>query len=149
MSQLARDNLFTAIRLDDGESFYPELKRLLVAEGISTAVLVSAAGMLREAELGWFEDGKYRVRICREPHEILGLNGTVNLKADGSLFIHIHGSLGDSRHRAFGGHLVRGQVWQACELVFALPPELIFHRKRLDPRDPPRFVPERTRESSS
>ena len=149
MSQVARDDLFAAIRLDDGEDFYPALKRIFVAEGISTATLVSAVGMLRQAELGWFDGTQYQVRSCLEPHEILGLTGTVNLKTDGTIYIHVHGSLGDGQHRAFGGHLIRGRVCQACELVFCLPQGLTFYRKRLDPEDPPRFVPETTGEKPS
>jgi predicted DNA-binding protein with PD1-like motif len=142
MSQLARDDLFAAIRLDEGEDFYPELKRLLVEAQITTAVLISATGMLKDAELGWFDGEKYEIRPCHEPQEILALTGTVNLKDDGNIFIHVHGSLGDREHRAFGGHLIRGRVCQTCELVFALPSGISFHRRRLDPEAPPRFIPQ-------
>lgn len=141
MSEHVRDGLFLAIRLEEGEDFYPSVKRILMAEGLTTAVLLSAAGMLREAELGWFDGENYLIRSCESPHEILSLTGTVNRKPDGSVFIHCHGSLGDREHRAFGGHLIRARVCQSCELVFALPEGMVFHRHPLEEGQPPRFCP--------
>lgn len=144
MSDHASDSYFLAIRLDEDEDFYPALKHIFVKEGLDTAVLISGVGMLREAELGWFDGKNYLVRTYQAPHEILALSGTVNRKPDGSVFVHCHSSLGDREHRAFGGHLIRGRVYQSCELVFALPQALVFHRQSLQEGQPPRFCP-RTR----
>ncbi len=141
MSAHARDKHFMALRLDDGEDFYPCLKAIFLAEQLHTAVLISATGMLHKARLGWFNGESYRLRDFRKPHEILALTGTVSLKDNGRPFIHCHGSLGDDRHRAYGGHLLRARVYQACELVFAIPEGLVFHRKQLIEGEPPRFVP--------
>lgn len=142
MSFYAKDKRFLAIRLEENEDFYPELKRILTGEDLTTAVLLSAAGMLQEIELGWFNGEEYRTRSLPTPHEILSLTGTVNRKPDGNPFIHCHGTLGDSEHRAFGGHLIRGRVYQTCELVLGLTEDLVFHRKTLTEGQPPRFCPQ-------
>lgn len=142
MKRLARSDDWLAFRLDDGVDFFPAVKAILVAEDVTTAVLVAAAGMMKDVTIGWNRGDQYLRRTVEEPLEILGLSGTVSRKPNGDPFFHAHATFGDSLHRAWGGHLFRGTVKETCELVFALPQAMTFYRMPLAPDELPRFCPE-------
>lgn len=143
MTTMARTEDHLALRLEEGDDFFPVLKAILVAEDITTAVLLAAAGMVRQAEIGWNGGDGYLRRTFDDPLEILGLSGTVSRKPDGAPFFHAHATLGDSEHRAWGGHLFRAIVHETCELVFSLPQGMVFYRMPLKRDQLPRFCPER------
>lgn len=137
----ARGENLIALRLDDGDDLLPSLKSLLGND--STAVIVSAIGMLRDFELGWLGPEGYIRRTFREPFELLSVSGTVNRKPDGSAFIHPHASLSGADYSVVGGHLFGGRVHNTLEMVLMVPQDLIFRREILKEGEPPRFCPER------
>lgn len=138
----ARGGNLIAIRLDDGDDFFPSLNKAL--KDTSTAVIISAIGMLRDFELGWLGPEGYVKRTFREPFELLSICGTVNAKPDGSPFVHPHASLSGADYLAVGGHLFRATVNNTCEMVLLIPEDLVFRRETLKQGEAPRFCPEST-----
>lgn len=130
-----------ALRLDEGEDLTPSL---LEALGDTTsAVIISAIGMLRDIEIGWLGPDGYEKHQFPDPYEILSISGTVNMKSDGKAFIHAHASLSGRDMSVIGGHLFGGTVNNTCEMVFLVPEGLTFERKVLIEGEPPRFCPEK------
>lgn len=140
MPAIKEDSLI-AIRLDDGEEFFPALTAAL--GDISTAVIISAIGMLRNFEIGWLGPEGYAKQSFREPFELLSLCGTVNRTPDGSPFVHAHASLSGPDHVAIGGHFFKGTVHNTCEMVLLVPKGLVFDRKILKQGEPQRFCPKK------
>jgi predicted DNA-binding protein with PD1-like motif len=70
------------------------------------------------------------------------LSGTVNIKPDGSVFVHPHATLSEQNLTARGGHLFAGTVNNTLEAVLLLPEGMTFHRKPVAKGKPPRFCPE-------
>jgi predicted DNA-binding protein with PD1-like motif len=102
------------LRLDHDEDVL-EAIRGFVSKGESTFVIVAGLGMLHDFELGYFDNGQYVRRRFPEPHELLSMQGSVS--SEGENRIHIHVSVADRNHRAFGGHLLAGRVWMSNEIV--------------------------------
>ena len=136
-----RDKNLIALRFDDGEDV---ILRLYEALGDTTsAIFISAVGMLRDFEIGWLGPDGYEKKHFHEAREILSLSGTVNRQDDGEAFIHAHASLAGRDHSVIGGHLFGGTVNFTCELVLMIPEGLIFERKALVEGEPLKFFPKK------
>lgn len=48
--------------------------------------------------------------------EILNLTGNISIR-DGKPFVHAHLTVGDAQGKAFGGHLMKGTIVFACEII--------------------------------
>ncbi len=131
-----------ALRFEDGDDFLPLFKHTLQEHGISSAVILSGIGMLRGFSIGWLGPEGYEKHDFQDPHELLSLSGTVNVKPDGSVFIHPHVALSNREGNARGGHLFAGTVNNTLEAVLLVPDDMTFHRKPLSEGEPPRFCPE-------
>lgn len=92
-----------------------ETIRESVSKDESTLVIVAGLGMLHDFELGYFDCGQYVRRRFPEPHELLSMQGSV--ASEGENRIHIHVSVADRNHRAFGGHFLAGRVWMSNEIT--------------------------------
>ncbi|MCF7935628.1 MAG: DNA-binding protein [Synergistales bacterium] len=136
-----RDTLTYALRLNDGESFFPALKGFLEKEQIASAAIISAVGMLRDVTIGWFSGTEYKKHTFREGMEVLQISGTTSIKEDGEPFFHHHCTLADGTHAAYGGHLFEGTVHNTMELLFLVPQGMEFHRRLLVEGEQPRFCP--------
>lgn len=111
--EVARKNEFVFMRLEHGEDILESVRQVIENES-STMVVVSGLGMISEFELGYFDQGKYLRRSFQEPHELLALQGTVACR--GEPRIHIHTTVANKEHEAFGGHLMRGKAWMSNEI---------------------------------
>jgi predicted DNA-binding protein with PD1-like motif len=103
------------LRLNHGEDILASIQQAIKEER-STLLLVTGLGMVCDFELGYFDSGKYLRKAFSEPHELLALQGTV--ASEGEPRVHIHATVADKGHRAFGGHLMRGKVWMSNEIGF-------------------------------
>ncbi|MGC9372925.1 MAG: PPC domain-containing DNA-binding protein [Thermovirgaceae bacterium] len=137
-----RRGQLAALRFEDGDDFLPLFKHTLQEHGIASAVILSGIGMLRDFSIGWLGPEGYEKRDVQDPHELLSLSGTVNLKPDGTVFIHPHVTLSDRETNARGGHLFTGTVNNTLEAVLLIPESMTFHRKPVAEGEPPRFCPE-------
>jgi len=85
-----------------------------VKEEKYTLLITTGLGMIHDFELGYFDEGKYLTKSIKSPHELLSLQGTV--ASEGSPRLHVHATVADTKHWAFGGHLMRGKVWMSNEI---------------------------------
>lgn len=105
------------MRLGHGEDILKSLGE--AADDINaTMVVASGIGMISDFELGYFDRGNYLRKEFLEPHELLSLQGTVSSQGDNR--IHVHVSVADREHKAFGGHLMKGRVWMSNEISLLL-----------------------------
>lgn len=81
---------------------------------------VQAIGALQALNIAYYEQNekKYYEKAFNSHYEILALIGNISLK-DGSPICHAHIVAGDADGAAFGGHLVKGCVVFACELIIS------------------------------
>ena len=101
------------IRLEHGEDILESIKQSVEKEA-STLLVVTGLGMISEFELGYFDRGNYLSKSYDEPHEVLALQGSVATEGDPR--IHIHATVANKDHEAFGGHLMRGKAWMSNEI---------------------------------
>ena len=101
-------------KLDDGEDLLASIDTLAGKHRLENAVVMWAIGMVRDAELGYFDGKAYKRTTFPEPLELLSLHGTYAGKADPKLHVHASGAGPD--HRVVGGHVFRATVSTLNEL---------------------------------
>ena len=111
--EIARKDQFILIRLDHGEDILDSIRGSMKEER-STMLVISGLGMISDFELGYFDQGNYIKESYVEPHELLALQGTIS--TEGEPRIHIHATVANKAHQAFGGHLMRGKAWMSNEI---------------------------------
>jgi predicted DNA-binding protein with PD1-like motif len=111
--QVARKGDTTVLRLDHGEDVIETLLRCAGDDG-STRIVTAGIGMISDFELGYFDNGQYITKAFTEAHELLSMQGSVAV--DGEPRLHVHVSVANKSHAAFGGHLLRGKVWMSNEI---------------------------------
>ena len=105
------------IRLFPDEDIYHELRKACEQHHVTTAVIVSGIGQLKQFELGYFQEkGNYVPETFEKPHELLSLTGNLS-KQQGEYYFHIHAVLGNKAKQALGGHLIKGKVEVTNEIV--------------------------------
>ena len=112
--QIARKENAIMIRLDHGEDILGSIS-VAVRQERSTLVLTTGLGMISDFEIGYFDNGSYIKKSFEEAHELLSMQGSV--ATDGEPRLHIHVTVANKSHSAFGGHLLRGKVWMSNEIV--------------------------------
>jgi predicted DNA-binding protein with PD1-like motif len=114
--QVIEDDGIIIIRLHGGEDVFPTLHEALRQVDLSSGVIVTGVGMLKDFELGWFDHStmSYNKRTFGTPHELLSLNGTVAVTEaeEPTVMPHVHASLGGPDNAVVGGHL-----WKATTTV--------------------------------
>jgi predicted DNA-binding protein with PD1-like motif len=70
--------------------------------------------MISDFELGYFDQGNYIKKSFDDPHELLALQGSISTEGDPR--IHLHATVADKYHEAYGGHLMRGKAWMSNEI---------------------------------
>lgn len=113
--EVARKGPVLLLRLEHGEDILGSVQNA-VRDEHSTMLLVTGLGMISDFELGYFDRGKYLKKSFSEPHELLALQGSV--ASEGEPRLHVHATVADAEHRAFGGHLMRGKAWMSNEIGF-------------------------------
>ena len=111
--QIAKTVSYLMMKLEHGEDVIGSVQEA-VKEERSTLLLVTGLGMISDFELGYFDRGNYLRKSFDEPHELLALQGSVATEGDPR--IHIHATVADTEHRAFGGHLMKGKAWMSNEI---------------------------------
>lgn len=111
--ETVRTDKFVMIRLDHGEDILGSVANA-TKEETSTMLVVTGLGMISDFELGFFDQGNYIKRSYDEPHELLALQGSISTAGEPRL--HIHATVANKEHQAFGGHLMRGKAWMSNEI---------------------------------
>lgn len=104
------------IRLDPGEEVIASVGEVCKKEAVRLGV-VSGIGAVGKATVGLFKpDSKeYFSTTMEKPFEITNLAGNVS-EMNGELYLHLHITLADSEHNAFGGHLNEAVVSATAEI---------------------------------
>jgi len=114
------------LRLDQGQDLFAALSDFAREQSIRAAAVVSGIGMLKDIGIGYWNGAEYVRKDLAEPHELVGLHGSI-AEADGPS-IHLHAALATPDHELVGGHLMRGTVWVLNEILLETFPGRVFGR---------------------
>jgi len=123
--EVARSGSCMILRLAHGEDILESVKSATEKEK-HTMMITAGLGMIVGFELGYFDRGTYLKKSFSEPHELLSMQGSVSGEGDNR--IHIHVTVADKEHEAFGGHLLGGKVWMSNEISLLLLEGVRSHR---------------------
>jgi len=101
------------VRFQDGEDLVDALRAL---DGDS-ALILTGIGMVREAELGYWNGKEYETHAHPDPAELISLQGNLALDETGVQIVHIHASLSAQNGSVHGGHLIRATVHNTVEMA--------------------------------
>lgn len=103
------------VRLPAGSDILEYLTGFCVRRRIRCAS-IQAIGAVSEACVGYYDQVRheYHKKTFRQELEILSCAGNASLKG-GAPFLHLHVVLGDTKLRAWGGHLFPGSKVFSCE----------------------------------
>ncbi|MFW6386942.1 MAG: PPC domain-containing DNA-binding protein [Bacillota bacterium] len=104
------------LRIDRGEEIVSKLEEFCEIEDIKAGT-IEGMGAVDRAEIGLFvtESKEYHSTVLTGDHEITSLKGNVSRK-DGEVYLHLHITLADEEHNAYGGHLNSATVSGTCEV---------------------------------
>ena len=98
---------------------------------VTSGIIIGIIGSLESAKLNFLMElpGRYVTREYKGPLEIVCAQGSIALKEDASLLVHIHAQLSEEEQSP-GGHLAEAIVFSTAEVVIG---ELDYQlRRRLD-----------------
>lgn len=127
------------VRIEDGDDLFGALTGFAKQHGIRAASVVEGIGMLKTAEVGYWNGREYSPHAIGAPHELIAMHGSI-AEADGSPSLHLHVALGGPDHSVVGGHLLRATVGVLVEAYvrsfpgrrFGRPMDESFGLRRLD-----------------
>lgn len=105
------------LRLETGEQVVEVLHSFLEEHGVTSGD-IRGIGAVRHATLGYFDQdaGEYREKRFEGGYEVLSLLGNVSLKSDGTVFAHMHTTIGGPDYNVLGGHLFEAEVGPTLEI---------------------------------
>lgn len=112
-----RDGNDVIVKLSDGEDLFESLETASGEHQIESGAVLWGIGMLQDVEIGFFGSNGYAKTEFRERNELLGLHGSIAMRADPKL--HLHATLGRPDHTAIGGHLFRARTAVVNEIQIA------------------------------
>src|SRR5213594_3306382 len=115
------------VKLSDGEDLVPSLEAAAEKHRIESGSVVWGIGMLQDFEIGFFGPKGYEKTPFTERHELLALHGSIAMRADPKL--HLHVALGRRDHSVIGGHLFRANTAAGNEIQLARFHTLHFTRR--------------------
>jgi len=121
----ARDGTGRVVRLMDGEDLMARLAGL----GLDSGIIVAGIGMVRDAELGYWNGETYEIHSIPEACELLAMQGNIGCREDGEKVVHAHLTLARRDGTVAGGHLVRATVENTVEAFLQDLPGVALLRK--------------------
>jgi predicted DNA-binding protein with PD1-like motif len=109
--QLKTESNIIIVKLDDGEDFFESMEKLVKKCNISSGIVLSGIGQLKNFELGYFDGEKYIKKTFKKPMELVSMQGSI------AETLHIHCTLADEKQNVYGGHLFKGVVSVVNEIV--------------------------------
>jgi len=125
--QTVHDGSTWLLRLEDGQDLFDALSGFATREGVRAGAVVFGIGMFRRATIGYWNGERYLPRELTEPHEVVGLHGTI-AQADGRPSLHLHAALAGTGHDLVGGHLLQATVGALQEVLVTTFPGRTFGR---------------------
>jgi len=102
----AREGNKMVARLHDGDDLFSSVGKIIIEAELTSGLILSGIGMMREFELGYFNGKEYETQTFSEPHELLSLQGSFTTANE--TIIHMHAALAAGDHSVKGGHLIKG-----------------------------------------
>lgn len=104
------------IRLDPGEEIVESMTTVCNKENIQLGI-VSGIGAVNKATVGLFNPvtKEYFSTTMEKDFEVTNLTGNV-AQMNGEVYLHLHATLADLDHNAFGGHLNAATVSATAEI---------------------------------
>ncbi|MDC7218272.1 MAG: DNA-binding protein [Spirochaetales bacterium] len=104
------------IRLDPGEEIIETLAGICRTEDIALGC-VSGIGAVNKAKVGLFNPvtKEYHATVLERDFEITALIGNIS-QMNAEVYLHLHATLADRDHAAFGGHLNAAWVSATAEI---------------------------------
>ncbi|MEA3475870.1 MAG: PPC domain-containing DNA-binding protein [Candidatus Cloacimonadota bacterium] len=119
------DNIY-CIRLIHQENFLEMLEKFAKVNNLENAIILNGVGMLKNAEIGYFDSEKYITKTISEPAELVSTNGNMFINPEGMPEWHIHVALAQRTHKMVGGHLLKGIVCNTAEIFIRTIPDAKF-----------------------
>jgi len=93
-------------RLIEGEDLAETIKKRVEESGVKAGIFL-LIGTLKEAVLGYYEEGGYKSIRVGGPLEIASCIGNIAVDEKGEVVIHAHIVVSNDEGEAFGGHLMK------------------------------------------
>ncbi len=114
--KVRREGNVLVMRLDDGEDLFQSLEAALQMNSVTSGVILTGIGMLRDFEIGYYNGKDYEKKRREEPHELVALHGSIASGPE-NLRLHLHAALASPEHEIIGGHLFGGKVCVVNEIT--------------------------------
>jgi predicted DNA-binding protein with PD1-like motif len=116
--QSKEENGIIIARLFTDEDLFQSLKEICQKYKVETCVVLSDIGQIKNFTLGYFNGKNYEMSDYSQVHELLSISGMVSWsEEDKDYKFHLHAEVGNAAKQAFGGHLWKGSVQSANEVV--------------------------------
>ncbi|MFQ5910291.1 MAG: PPC domain-containing DNA-binding protein [Thermoplasmata archaeon] len=115
--QSAEEGRFVVAKLDKGENLLAALREIIEKHDVTSGLVVSGIGMLRDIKIGYYSGEEHEPRSFEKPHELIALHGSISTGEE--TIIHLHCALSDENCNVVGGHLIDAEVAVVAEIVIA------------------------------
>jgi len=105
------------LKLSDGEDLVPSVEVAARKHNVESGAVLWGIGMIQDFEVGFFGPKGYEKSAFRERHELLALHGSIAMRGDPKL--HLHVAAGRPDHAVIGGHLFRAKTAVVNEIHIA------------------------------
>jgi len=105
------------LKLSDGEDLVPSLEAAARKHNVESGAVLWGIGMIQDFEIGFFGPKGYEKTTFAERHELLALHGSVAMRGDPKL--HLHVAAGRRDLAVIGGHLFRAKTAVVNEIHVA------------------------------
>jgi predicted DNA-binding protein with PD1-like motif len=117
--QSAQEGNTIVVKLDEGDDLWVKMYEVIDRYQIESGIFLSGIGQWRNFTVGLYDAKqiKFLPTFYTDPHELVGMHGTIAHGTDGVLRLHIHGVLGDQTNKAVAGHISGATAAMANEIV--------------------------------
>ena len=86
----AVENDFIILKIETGDDVFSAMKELVTREKITSGIVLSGIGMIKNGKVGYLNGDKYVEMTFEEPREVVSFSGSI---AENDPIFHIHGSM--------------------------------------------------------
>ena len=105
------------LKLSDGEDLVASVEAAARKHNVESGAVLWGIGMIQDFEVGFFGPKGYEKSTFAERHELLALHGSIAMRGDPKL--HLHVAAGRRDHAVIGGHLFRAKTAVVNEIHIA------------------------------
>lgn len=113
--ETSQEGASVLVKLSDGEELFPSLEAVARRHGIDSGAVLWGIGMVQDFEIGFFTKEGYVRKAFLDRHELLALHGSLAMRGDPKLHLHI--AVGRPDHTVVGGHLFRAKACVVNEIL--------------------------------